>query len=139
MTFYREEVDRIRSICHSNQGQIVTIVGTRNFIDNNFEKDLSLDLLAHIQCTSKFHLQRLFKKYYGLTPKQYLTDKRIEQSKHSIKSGMTVRETCFAVGYGSPGSFSTLFKTKVGRTPTEYKKEQLSRSGLNTDFGTCNH
>ena len=98
MTFYQREINRIRSICYSNERQIETVIGIRNFIDKNFEKDLNLDLLSHIRYTSKFHLLRLFKKYYGLTPNQYLINRRIEESKNNLKKGMTVTETCFSVG-----------------------------------------
>jgi len=122
MTSYQREINRIRSICYSNEGQIETVIGIRNFIDRNFEKELNLDLLSHIRYTSKFHLLRLFKKYYGLTPKQYLTNRRIEESKNNLKKGMSVTETCFSVGFGSPSSFSTLFKSKIGLTPIEFQK-----------------
>ena len=125
MTFYQREINRIRSICYSNERQIETVIGIRNFIDKNFEKDLNLDLLSHIRYTSKFHLLRLFKKYYGLTPNQYLTNKRIEESKNNLKKGMTVTETCFSVGFGSPSSFSTLFKSKIGLTPIEFQKRAI--------------
>lgn len=136
MTFYQREINRIRDICYSNEGQITTVIGTRNFIDNNFEKALNLDLLSRIRFTSKFHLLRLFKRYYGQTPKQYLKDKRIEKSKEYLKKGMTVTETCYSVGFESPSSFSTLFKSKVGLTPRAFQKEQFSQSGFNSDSGT---
>ncbi len=134
MTFYQEKLNHIKNVCYSNDAQIKAIIDTRNFIDNNFEKDLKLDVLSHIRFTSKYHLQRLFKRYYGLTPRQYLIDKRIEKSKEYLKSGMTVTETCFAVGFESLGSFSKLFKTKTGKSPSKFQKEQVSRSKLDTDF-----
>ncbi|MDH7445955.1 helix-turn-helix domain-containing protein [Aquimarina sp. 2201CG14-23] len=134
MTFYESKIKRIRSLCYSNDKQIETVIATRNFIDNNFEKDLKLDFLSHIQFTSKYHLLRLFKRYYGLTPRQYLMDKRIAKSKENLIYGMTVTETCFAVGFESLGSFSTLFKTKTGKSPSEFQKEQFSRSKLEQDF-----
>jgi len=125
MTFYQSEINRIRSICYSNEGQIATVIGTRRFIDSNFEKELNLDLLSHIRFTSKFHLLRLFKKYYGQTPKQYLIDKRIEKSKEYLKKGMAVSQTCYSVGFESPSSFCTLFKSKIGLTPTEFQKRAI--------------
>jgi AraC-like DNA-binding protein len=123
MNFYQEEIIRIRSICYSNEGQIQTVIGTKNFIDHNFDKELNLQLLSHIRFTSKFHLLRLFKKYYGQTPKQYLIEKRIEKSKDYLKNGMSVTETCFAIGFEAPSSFSTLFKCRTGVTPTEFQKK----------------
>jgi AraC-like DNA-binding protein len=131
MTFYKEKLSQIKNTCYSNDKQIDVIIETRHFIDNNFDKNLKLDFLSHIRFISKYHLQRLFKRYYGITPRQYLIDKRIEKSKENLKNGMTVTETCFAVGFESLGSFSKLFKTKTGKSPSKFQKEQVSRSKQN--------
>ena len=134
MTFYEKELNRINGIIYSNQEQIETVIGVRSYIDNNYDNDLNLDLLSRFRFVSKYHLLRLFKRHYGLTPRQYLIDKRIEKSKEQLMNGFSVTETCFAVGFESLGSFSTLFKTKTGKSPTEFQKEQLSRSELNSKF-----
>ncbi len=133
MTFYEKELNRINNEIYSNQEQIQTVIGIRNYIDNNYHRDLNLDFLSHILFISKFHLLRLFKRYYGLTPRQYLIDKRIEVAKERLQNGMTVTETCFEVGFESLGSFSSLFKAKTGKSPIEFQKEQLSRSALNSE------
>jgi AraC-like DNA-binding protein len=122
MTFYENEIHRIRSVVYSNQGQLDTVIGTRKYIDNNYDTDLNLDFLSHNRFMSKFHLLRLFKTYYGQTPKQYLTDKRIEKSKEYLQKGMSISDTCFAIGFESPCSFSTLFKSRTGLTPTRFQK-----------------
>jgi AraC-like DNA-binding protein len=122
MNFYQTEMNRIRRTLFSNEVQLETVIRIRNFIEDNFEKELNLNLLSRTQHTSKFHLLRLFKRYYGLTPKQYLISKRIAASKSSLKKGMPVAETCFSVGFESPCSFSTLFKSKTGLTPVEFQK-----------------
>ena len=136
MTLFEREINRINSIIYSNQEQIETVISVRNYIDNNYDKNLNLDLLSRFRFVSKFHLLRLFKKHYGLTPRQYLIDKRIEKSKEQLKNGISVTETCFAVGFESLGSFSTLFKTKTGKSPSEFRNEQLSRSKLYSEFST---
>lgn len=128
MTFYEKEIIRISGIIYSNQEQIETAIGVKSFIDNNYDADLNLDVISHARFVSKFHLLRLFKKHYGLTPRQYLIDKRIEKSKEQLRIGMSVTETCFAVGFESVGSFSALFKSKTGKSPSAFQKEQLSRS-----------
>ncbi|MDN5215798.1 AraC family transcriptional regulator [Fulvivirgaceae bacterium BMA12] len=137
MTYYETQLRKIRQNIYSNQWQLDTVIATRNYIDNNYAKDLNLDLLSHTRFVSKYHLLRLFKRYYGQTPKKYLMNKRIEKSKEHLKSGMTVTQTCFAIGFESLGSFSVLFKNRTGLTPTEFRNEQLSRSNLNSDSGTC--
>jgi AraC-like DNA-binding protein len=132
MTYYLKEITRIKNDCYSNQGQLDTVIGTRHYIDNNYDKKLSLNLLSHVRFTSKFHLLRLFKRYYGQTPKKYLIDRRLEKSKELLEKGYSATETCFDVGFESPCSFSTLFKSTFGLTPTEFQKKQFSQS-LETD------
>ena len=131
MTYYHAHIERTKSICHSNQRQIDTVITARKYIDNNFQNDLDLNLLSQITSTSKYHLLRLFKRYYGLTPYQYLIGKRLQGSKDCLKNGMAVTETCYSVGFESPGSFSSFFKNKVGLSPSKFQKEQFSRSDQN--------
>ncbi len=130
MTFYQQKLKILQTNLYKNQDQINAIIAVRNYIDANYETDLNMNLLSKIQLISKYHLIRLFKKYYGLTPRKYLIDKRIEKSKEYLVKGMTVTKTCYAVGFTSLGSFSALFKTKTGETPGQFRKEQLSRNKL---------
>ncbi|WP_456314461.1 helix-turn-helix transcriptional regulator [Pseudomonas shirazensis] len=125
MNFYQQEINRISKICYKNDGQIKIVIRTKRFIENNFEQELNLDVLSDAQFTSKFHLLRLFKKYYGMTPMQYLIDRRIEKSKEYLRNGIPVNQTCFAVGFESPSSFSTLFKNKTGVAPMEFQKRAI--------------
>jgi len=122
MTFYESEINRIRGIVYSNKAQLDTVIGTRNYINNNYDRKLNLNLLSHTRFVSKYHLLRLFAKYYGQTPQQYLTGIRIERSKEYLRKGISITETCIAIGFESPSSFSTLFKSKTGLTPTEFQK-----------------
>jgi AraC-like DNA-binding protein len=127
MNYYQTEINRIRTICYANDQQLQSVITLRRFIDNNFQQDVSLELLAQIRFTSKFHLLRVFKRYYGLTPKQYLTIKRLEEAKKCLQKGWPVEDTCYQVGFGNPSSFSTLFKQKIGLSPRTFQKEQLSQ------------
>ncbi|MFK7747108.1 MAG: helix-turn-helix domain-containing protein [Kordia sp.] len=114
------------------------MINIKNYIDTYYETNVNLDALSQSEFVSKYHLLRLFKKYYGQTPRQYLIDTRIEKSKVQLKNGMSVTETCFSVGFESVGSFSTLFKTRIGISPSKYQKEQLSRSKFISKSATLN-
>lgn len=127
-TFYERKLIEVKNTCFSNDKQVAIAIATRKFIDDNFREDLNLDFLSNKNSTSKYHLLRLFKRYYGQTPRQYLIDKRVEKSKEHLLKGMTVTATCFAVGFESLGSFSQLFKKKMGQSPRRFQKEQFSRS-----------
>lgn len=135
MTHYSKEIDRIKRICYHNEDQIDKMIGTRHFIDNHLDKKLNLDLLSHFRFTSKFHLLRLFKRYYGQTPRQYLIEKRLEQAKKMLLEGAKVSGTCYDVGFESPSSFSTLFKARFGLSPSEFQKRATFTKSKNSEFG----
>ncbi len=130
MTYYESEIKRMRDIVFPNQAQLDTLIGIRNYIDNHYDTDVNLDVLSHKHFLSKFHLIRLFRRYYGQTPGQYLMDKRIEKSKTCLRKGWSISETCFAIGLASPCSFSTLFKSRTGLTPTEFQKRAIFTTPL---------
>lgn len=125
MNRYNKEISRIKELCYSNQWQLDTVIGLKNYMDNNFNEKLNLNLFSRIRFVSKYHLLRLFKRYYGQTPNQYLIDKRIEKSKEYIKNGLSVSDTCYEVGFESLSSFSSLFKRKTGFSPSEYQKSNF--------------
>ncbi|MBX2845878.1 MAG: AraC family transcriptional regulator [Saprospiraceae bacterium] len=125
MNFYQKKLKVVWKRLYSNQQQVDTAISIRNYIETNSDTDLKLDYLSKTQLVSKFHLIRLFKKYYGLTPHQYLIDVRIENAKSLLAGGKTVTETCFEVGFESLGSFSTLFKRKTGKTPVQFQKSNF--------------
>jgi AraC-like DNA-binding protein len=52
---------------------------------------------------------------------------RIERAKKLLEQGVSVTEACFAVGFDSLGSFTSLFKRRAGVTPSEYQRRQLER------------
>ena len=54
MTFYETKLQHIRNSCFSNEQQLETVIGTRNYINNNYEKELNLDFLSNIQFTLRW-------------------------------------------------------------------------------------
>ncbi|QQS32191.1 MAG: helix-turn-helix transcriptional regulator [Acidobacteriota bacterium] len=122
MTYFQRELERIRAEVYANDWQIRNIIETRRFLLENFDRSISLDDISHARFTSKFHLLRLFKRYYGQTPSQFVTELRIAKAKELLRSGRSVTETCFEIGFESPASFSNLFRTRVGLAPKNFQK-----------------
>lgn len=128
MSYYERHILQLRDEIYANQKQLDTVIGLRNYILENYEQDLNLDFLAEQFHTSKFHLLRMFKRYYGQSPHQFLIEKRIERAKSYLREGNTVSECCFAMGFSSLSSFSKLFKTKTGLSPSEFKKRNIRQA-----------
>lgn len=72
------------------------------------------------------YLKKLFKKETGLTPHQYLTDKRLESAADTLTSfygKWNISETARLCGFSEPLYFSRLFKRKFGKSPRDYVSE----------------
>ncbi|SFR32301.1 Helix-turn-helix domain-containing protein [Robiginitalea myxolifaciens] len=125
MENYLTELAKYQKKINANPGQLETVIRVRNLIEHNFSENLDLEALSKDRFVSKYHLLRLFRKYYGQTPKQYLISTRLNKSKEYLREGMGVTETCFAVGFESPSSFSKLFKSRNGVSPREFRKRAI--------------
>ncbi len=102
----------------------------RDLIDLRYAEPLDLADLAREAGYSKFHFARAFASAYGETPRAYMTRRRLERAKTLLRTAnLTVTEVCFAVGFESLGSFSSLFRRVVGQTPSGYQRASAHGSG----------
>tara|TARA_B100000902_G_C26942382_1_gene731694 strand:- start:325 stop:708 length:384 start_codon:yes stop_codon:yes gene_type:complete len=124
-TFYKDQIISFHNILYSDQFQLKILTRTKRYLDVNFYNTIDLKDLALLQGFSPYHLLRLFKLYYGITPRQYQITKRIEKAKKNLINGWKVSESCYDVGFQSVPTFSLLFKRKTGMTPTEFKKSNF--------------
>jgi len=90
------------------------------FIDRHYAEKIDLGNIADEAYFSKFHFIRAFKNVYLKTPHQYLISVRIERAMELLKTGISVADVCYAVGFESLSSFSGLFRRIAGITPSEY-------------------
>ncbi len=78
---------------------------------------------------SQYHFHRAYKSATGQTPYQWLTQQRIERAKELMSEwDAPLTEIGLAVGFGSSGHFSTIFRRMTGMTPTAWRREFLERS-----------
>jgi AraC-like DNA-binding protein len=97
----------------------------RKFIDECYDQPLDLTQISSQACLSRYHFLRLFRQTFDMTPRQYLIQRRIEKAKEllSVRT-LSVTDVCFAVGFQSLGSFSSLFRKCVGDAPIDYRRRQ---------------
>jgi AraC-like DNA-binding protein len=124
MVYYNREVKRLTNQLYHNAEQTDRAISARKFIDKNFDKPISLDKIARAVYCSKFHLNREFKRHYGVTPLKYLKSKRILEAKKLLRKNGSVAEACYNVGYESLSTFSILFRRMTGSRPRELKKQE---------------
>jgi AraC-like DNA-binding protein len=72
---------------------------------------------------SPSHLIRQFEVVFGMTPHQFRIESRLDLAKRLLASGeYSVTDVCMEIGLSSLGSFSTLFLTRVGESPSAYRR-----------------
>lgn len=100
----------------------------RRLIDEHPERRWPLQRLAQLAGYSPFHLLRAFRKLFHETPHQYLIRRRIDQARRLLaETNWSVTRIGLAVGFESPGSFSTRFHELVGWPPSAYRGRVLDQ------------
>jgi len=90
----------------------------------------NLTELAKAAGLSKYHFLRMFKATYGITPGEYVSQRRIERAQDLLRAtNLNITEVCHAVGYSSLGSFCSRFRLLVGETPSQFQA-RYARDGV---------
>lgn len=92
-------------------------------IEDGFTReDISVSSLAALCGISEVYFRRLFLAAFGVSPKEYIIQKRIEYAKSLLMSGdFSVSEVAIITGYSEPCHFSRQFSKCVGISPKQYK------------------
>jgi transcriptional regulator GlxA family with amidase domain len=100
---------------------LVHLRRARDFMDREYAQPLDVPAMATAALMSPAHFSRKFRATYGESPYAYLMTRRIERAKALLRQGMSVTDTCMAVGCTSLGSFSSRFTEIVGEPPSQYR------------------
>jgi AraC-like DNA-binding protein len=96
---------------------------SRDYLAARLDRPHRLADAARQAYLSPYHYHRLFTRAFGETPHEFLTRLRMDEAKRLLtREQLPVTEVCLAVGYGSLGSFSSLFRNMVGYSPSEFQK-----------------
>ncbi len=95
-----------------------------DYIDSNFQNDISLSDVAKSSYISVNQLCRLFKDSLGTTASKYITSKRIAEAKKYLKQGKSVAETAGICGFNDYSNFIRTFSRSVGVSPGKYCKDK---------------
>ena len=99
------------------------IASVKNYIDTNFNENITLESLSTIFYLHPVYLQRKFKQEYSLSPTDYTIKVRINHAKnYLISTNMSVEEISYKVGFSYPSYFIKTFKKHENCTPHQYRK-----------------
>jgi len=95
-----------------------------NYIRKNYMRTIRLNVLAEVSHLSISALERRFKKYLSKTPKQYITDVRLEHARRLlVETTLPIALVAEQSGFIDPSYFSRRFKRKFALLPSEFRAE----------------
>ena len=97
------------------------VQGAREYLDEHWDQTVTLDQLGRIVHLSPFHLQRTFKRVFGVTPRAYASARRLERMKSRLREGDTVSRATYEAGYGSGSRAYEHARAGMGMTPGTYR------------------
>lgn len=99
----------------------------RHTIEKHYNIDgLSISSIARKLNVNRSYLTTLFKKYYHITPKDYLLQTRMKRAKQLLESTEEpIKVISYSVGYLDPLYFSKAFKDFYSVSPTQFRKHDL--------------
>ena len=122
----------IQSAMQESSRDYLLVAKAIEFLSRHVDQQPSLDEIAAHVHLSKFHFQRLFKRWAGITPTQFLHYLTVEHAKEQLSKAESVFNTSLDVGLSGSGRLHDLFVKIEAMTSGEYK---LQGKGLSIDYG----
>ncbi|MBV6622336.1 MAG: helix-turn-helix transcriptional regulator [Rivularia sp. (in: Bacteria)] len=115
---YTQNSPTLKSIGKENQ----SIQRVKEYLNDNYATNISLEELARIANLSQFYLNRAFRKQVGIPPHKYQTQIRIQKAK-TLLNNLSISQVALKTGFSSQSHFGWHFKKVMGVTPKQYVKE----------------
>ena len=94
-----------------------------NFINNNYERDISLTDISKYVFLSTSYFTRAFKEEMGVSPINYLLTVRVERAKELLReTDAKISDIALSVGFSNQQRFNDIFKKYTKKTPLQYRK-----------------
>ncbi len=111
------------------------------YLDANAQSQPDLDEIAQAVHLSRFHFQRLFRRWAGISPKRFLQVVTLSQAKRLLRERRSVLDTALDVGMSGPARLHDLFINLEGISPGEHKQRGaglvLNWGAYPSPFGDC--
>jgi AraC-like DNA-binding protein len=110
------------SLQNPSRAEPVEIWKARKFIQQHFDRELSLTKVARAVNISANHLSEKFKQVTGVNFVAYISRIRIEKARILLQDPtLRISEIAFAVGFQSLSQFNRVFKKLLGKSPSAYR------------------
>jgi len=112
------------------------VEATKTIINRRYHDPLTLDVLSEELAISPYHLHRVFRRVAGITPADYVFEKRIQAAKEALRTEpcRTITDVARAVGFRSASHFSTVFAQATGYSPSGYQAQPVSTAAATKEI-----
>lgn len=101
-------------------------IEVQSYLDANFYDACSLSVLSQKIHASPNHIRTVFQNEFGMSPYEYVMQRRIEKAKILIaEQNTSFTDIAMRLGFCSQSHFNKIFKERVHCTPKEYQEETL--------------
>ena len=97
-----------------------TVQLIRDYLESNYQRNVSLTELSNLTTLNKFHICRTFQQVMGLPPHAYLNLIRVQKAKRLLKLGIQISHVALDVGFYDQTHLTKRFKAFLGITPRQY-------------------
>jgi AraC-like DNA-binding protein len=94
----------------------------REYLEANYQRNVTLGELSAVARVSPFHLARLFRRACGIPPHRYLEQLRARHAKRLIWAGQSLSAVAADVGFADQSQLTRHFKRHYGVTPGAYRR-----------------
>jgi AraC-like DNA-binding protein len=94
----------------------------RDYLDEHFAENVSMQVLADSVELSPFYLARLFNKTVGLPPHAYQVQRRVQKAKQLIQHNVKLSDVAADCGFSDQSHLSRHFKRSLGVAPGAYQR-----------------
>lgn len=93
----------------------------KSFLQDSYLKAISIQKSLRSLGCSHAHLCRIFSRTYGMSPREYLNELRLEHAKGMLLSGScSVKESALGSGFNDPRYFARIFRRRNGMSPRDF-------------------
>lgn len=105
----------------NNQPHYQLILDAAEYMRTHYDEKIKIEDLAKDEFISVYYFIRLFKKFYGVSPYEYLVKHRINMAKEQILQMVPFEKVARNCGLGNLNNFFRIFKKHTDMTPNQYR------------------
>lgn len=105
------------------------------YLTGHISERITLKKISDQLHLSETHIKKTFKSVYGVTPRVYILEQKIESAAHMLEqTDKSVLEIANAYGYDNASKFASVFRSIKGMSPNEYRNKDSAKMERDITF-----